>query len=129
MASQAVGLRKALVGDCGVADGVEVVEEHDAEARQTRLPAVLAEVAKDVYSIEIVDPLARIAAITLRKLGYESIHLRIGEGYRGWPEAAPFDAILVRPRGRDGRSSPASPTRWCGRSATAQRRVSRQRAV
>ena len=57
--------------------------------------AVLAEVAGEVYSIEIVEPLARRAADTLARLGYQRVHLRIGDGYKGWPEAAPFDAILV----------------------------------
>jgi protein-L-isoaspartate(D-aspartate) O-methyltransferase len=59
--------------------------------------AVLAELAPagDVYSIEILEPLARAAAATLARLGYGRIHLRTGDGYRGWPEAAPFDAILV----------------------------------
>jgi len=57
--------------------------------------AVLAEVARDVYSIEIVEPLAKEAEVTLRRLGYARVHLRRGDGYRGWPEAAPFDAILV----------------------------------
>jgi len=57
--------------------------------------AVLAEVAGDVYSIEIIEVLARTAAETLRRLGYERVHLRVGDGYVGWPEAAPFDAILV----------------------------------
>jgi protein-L-isoaspartate(D-aspartate) O-methyltransferase len=57
--------------------------------------AVLAEIAADVYSIEIVEPLARRAAATLQRLGYGRVHLRIGDGYKGWPEAAPFDAILV----------------------------------
>ena len=57
--------------------------------------AVLAEMAKDVYSIEIVEPLGRRAETTLRRLGYERVHVRIGDGYRGWPEAAPFDAVLV----------------------------------
>jgi protein-L-isoaspartate(D-aspartate) O-methyltransferase len=57
--------------------------------------AVLAELAAEVYSIEIVEPLGRRAAETLQRLGYSKIHLRIGDGYRGWPEAAPFDAILV----------------------------------
>jgi protein-L-isoaspartate(D-aspartate) O-methyltransferase len=57
--------------------------------------AVLAELARDVYSIEIVEPLARRAAATLEELGYERIHLRTGDGYRGWPEAAPFDGIIV----------------------------------
>jgi protein-L-isoaspartate(D-aspartate) O-methyltransferase len=57
--------------------------------------AVLAELARDVYSIEIVEPLAREADATLRRLGYERVRLRTGDGYRGWPEAAPFDAIVV----------------------------------
>lgn len=57
--------------------------------------AVLAELAKEVYSIEIVRPLGERAAETLEELGYRNIHLRIGDGYQGWPEAAPFDAILV----------------------------------
>jgi len=57
--------------------------------------AVLAELAGAVYSIEIVAPLARRAAATLAELGYRAVHVRAGDGYRGWPEAAPFDAILV----------------------------------
>ena len=57
--------------------------------------AVLAELAREVYSIEIVEPLAREADATLRRLGYERVRLRTGDGYRGWPEAAPFDAIVV----------------------------------
>jgi len=57
--------------------------------------AVLAEVAKEVYSIEILEPLAIRAEATLRRLGYERVHVRRGDGYRGWPDAAPFDAILV----------------------------------
>ena len=56
--------------------------------------AVLAEIAAEVYSIEIVAPLARRARATLESLGYQ-VHLRVGDGYAGWPEAAPFDAILV----------------------------------
>jgi protein-L-isoaspartate(D-aspartate) O-methyltransferase len=57
--------------------------------------AVLAEMGADVYSIEIVEPLAAEARVTLDRLGYGRIHLRTGDGHRGWPEAAPFDAILV----------------------------------
>ena len=57
--------------------------------------AVLAELAAEVYSIEIVAPLAERAKTVLRELGYDRIHLRTGDGYRGWPEAAPFDAIMV----------------------------------
>jgi len=57
--------------------------------------AVLAELGADVYSIEIVEPLARRTAADLARLGYGRIHLRTGDGYRGWPEAAPFDAVIV----------------------------------
>ena len=57
--------------------------------------AVLAEIVRHVYSIEIVEPLGRRAAGTLERLGYDNVSVRIGDGYRGWPEHAPFDAILV----------------------------------
>jgi protein-L-isoaspartate(D-aspartate) O-methyltransferase len=57
--------------------------------------AVLAEVAGEVYSIEILEPLATSARRTLERLGYGRVHVRHGDGYRGWPEAAPFDAIVV----------------------------------
>jgi protein-L-isoaspartate(D-aspartate) O-methyltransferase len=57
--------------------------------------AVLAELARDVYTIEIVEPLERTAAATLERLGYSNVHARIGDGYKGWPEHAPFDAIIV----------------------------------
>lgn len=59
--------------------------------------AVLAEVCDQVYSIEYLAPLARFAEQNLRSAGYgpERVRLRTGDGYVGWPEAAPFDAILV----------------------------------
>ncbi len=57
--------------------------------------AILAELARTVYSIEIVAPLAEQAAIDLAALGYKSIHLRTGDGYVGWPDEAPFDAIIL----------------------------------
>jgi protein-L-isoaspartate(D-aspartate) O-methyltransferase len=58
--------------------------------------AVLAEIGVRVYSIEIVDPLARRAAADLARLRYgDRVEVRAGDGYRGWPEHAPFDAILV----------------------------------
>ena len=57
--------------------------------------AVLAEVAGEVYTIEIVAPLAARARATLDRLGYQRVKSRQGDGHRGWPEAAPFDAILV----------------------------------
>ena len=57
--------------------------------------AVLAELAREVYSIEIIEPLGTAASKTLLELGYKNIHTRIGNGYMGWPEAAPFDRIMV----------------------------------
>ena len=57
--------------------------------------AILAELMSQVYSIEIVEPLAKNAEATLQRLGYENVHVKIGDGYKGWPEAAPFDAIIV----------------------------------
>ena len=57
--------------------------------------AVLAEVAAAVYSIEIVEPLARAAAARLKALGYARVEVRAGDGYAGWPDRAPFEGILV----------------------------------
>jgi len=57
--------------------------------------AVLAEVAGRVYSIEILCELAREAEARLGRLGYRNVEVRCGDGYRGWPEAAPFDVIIV----------------------------------
>jgi len=57
--------------------------------------AVLGEMGIEVYSVEIVPRLARGAQETLRRLGYERVHVRAGDGYLGWPEAAPFDGIIV----------------------------------
>jgi protein-L-isoaspartate(D-aspartate) O-methyltransferase len=57
--------------------------------------AVLAEIAKEVYTIEIIPPLAESAKGRLQELGYQNIFVRTGDGYLGWPEAAPFDGIIV----------------------------------
>jgi len=57
--------------------------------------AVLAELADEVYSIEILDELGKAAAKTLDSLGYDNVEVRVGDGYHGWPEKAPFDAIIV----------------------------------
>jgi protein-L-isoaspartate(D-aspartate) O-methyltransferase len=57
--------------------------------------AVLSLIAARVYTIEIVAPLAEAAATLLKRLGYSNVSVRAGDGYQGWPEAAPFDAILV----------------------------------
>ncbi|MCH2170856.1 protein-L-isoaspartate(D-aspartate) O-methyltransferase [Myxococcota bacterium] len=74
-------------------DGSErVLEIGTGSGYQT---AVLAELAHRVFSIEIVEPLANRARADLARLGYQNIQLRHGDGYRGWPEEAPFDAIIV----------------------------------
>ena len=57
--------------------------------------AVLGEICKEVYSIEIVSQLGRSAAKRLEKLGYENVHTKVGDGYKGWAEHAPFDGIIV----------------------------------
>jgi protein-L-isoaspartate(D-aspartate) O-methyltransferase len=57
--------------------------------------AVLAELVAEVYTIEIVEPLGLRASEDLARLGYRNVHVRIGDGYQGWPEHAPFDAIIV----------------------------------
>lgn len=57
--------------------------------------AVLSQLAKEVFSIEIVAPLADRAAKDLRRLGFGNVHVRSGDGYSGWPDAAPFDAVIV----------------------------------
>lgn len=57
--------------------------------------AILAELAKEVYSIEIVESLATSAKKLLQELGYQNIQVKVGDGYLGWPEVAPFDAIIV----------------------------------
>jgi protein-L-isoaspartate(D-aspartate) O-methyltransferase len=57
--------------------------------------AILAELAKEVYSIEIIEPLTLTAKNRLLELGYQNINVKAGDGYLGWPEAAPFDAIII----------------------------------
>ena len=57
--------------------------------------AILAELAKEVYSIEIIEMFGKRADIVLGELGYKNIHIMIGDGHKGWPDKAPFDAIIV----------------------------------
>ncbi|MGA9549247.1 MAG: methyltransferase domain-containing protein [Rhodomicrobium sp.] len=57
--------------------------------------AILSVLAADVYTIEIVPALSEIARANLERLGYTNVRTRIGDGYQGWPEHAPFDAIIV----------------------------------
>jgi protein-L-isoaspartate(D-aspartate) O-methyltransferase len=57
--------------------------------------AILSRLVKEVYTIEIVAPLAEQAAATLKRVQCDNVHVKAGDGYRGWPEFAPFDAIIV----------------------------------
>ena len=57
--------------------------------------AVLAELVAKVYTVEIIEDLSSRAAADLKRLGYTNVFVRAGDGYKGWPEAAPFDAIIV----------------------------------
>ena len=57
--------------------------------------AVLSRIAREVYSVEIVEPVANQASKRLSVLGYHNVEVRWGDGYRGWPDKAPFDAILL----------------------------------
>jgi protein-L-isoaspartate(D-aspartate) O-methyltransferase len=57
--------------------------------------AVLSRVAGEVYTIEIVESLGKQARDVLARLGYRNVHVRIGDGYQGWPEEGPFDAIVL----------------------------------
>jgi protein-L-isoaspartate(D-aspartate) O-methyltransferase len=57
--------------------------------------AVLAETVRQVYSVELIETLGRSAAQRLTKMGYRNVEVRIGDGYAGWPEKAPFDGIIV----------------------------------
>ena len=76
----------------GLRGGETVLEVGTGSGYQA---AVLAEIAAQVYTIEIVAPLAERARADLARLGYTNVHVRAGDGYLGWPEAAPFDAIIV----------------------------------
>jgi protein-L-isoaspartate(D-aspartate) O-methyltransferase len=57
--------------------------------------AILSPLVQDVYSIEIIEPLAEQAKVRLKRLGYDNVTTRLGDGYYGWEEHAPFDAIVV----------------------------------
>ena len=57
--------------------------------------AILSRLVKEVYTIEILPPLGEVAARRLKNLGYSNVRVRVGDGYEGWVEAAPFDVILV----------------------------------
>ncbi|WP_412852652.1 protein-L-isoaspartate(D-aspartate) O-methyltransferase [Ectothiorhodospira shaposhnikovii] len=72
--------------------GAKVLEVGTGCGYQT---AILAELPVDVYSIEVIPELARTAHERLHALGYSKVHTRTGDGHAGWPEAAPFDGIIV----------------------------------
>jgi protein-L-isoaspartate(D-aspartate) O-methyltransferase len=63
--------------------------------------AILSRIAREVYSIEIVEPVARQAAKRLEILGYHNVEVRAGDGYQGWPDKMPFDAILLSAAPKD----------------------------
>ena len=75
-----------------VSDGDKVLEIGTGSGYQA---AVLAELGAKVYSIEIISSLAERADAILQDLGYGNVHVRVGDGFLGWPEHAPFDAIIV----------------------------------
>src|SRR3989338_205006 len=83
----------ALMTEClGLTGSEKVLEIGTGSGYQT---AILAELAKEVYSIERFVSLAKKADITLKELGYSNIQLSIGDGTEGWEEFAPYDAIIV----------------------------------
>jgi protein-L-isoaspartate(D-aspartate) O-methyltransferase len=83
----------ALMTQClGLKGGEKVLEIGTGSGYQA---AVLAEIGTRVFSIDINERLAAQAARTLQALGYDGVKVRCGDGYRGWPEEAPFDAVIV----------------------------------
>jgi protein-L-isoaspartate(D-aspartate) O-methyltransferase len=84
-----VALMTDLLG-CGPED--RVLEVGTGSGYQS---AILSRVVARVYTIEVIAELGQAAAERLRRLGYDNIETRLGDGYNGWPEAAPFDGILV----------------------------------
>jgi protein-L-isoaspartate(D-aspartate) O-methyltransferase len=75
-----------------VEEGDKVLEIGTGSGYQA---AILAELTPHVYTIEIITSLAERAEETLRRLGYETVQVKAGDGYLGWPEHAPFDGIIV----------------------------------
>ncbi len=83
----------ALMTECLNLEGNEkVLEVGTGSGYQA---AILSELAKEVYTIEIVEPLAERAEELLKKLGYRNVKVKCGDGYLGWEEYAPFDGIIV----------------------------------
>jgi protein-L-isoaspartate(D-aspartate) O-methyltransferase len=83
----------ALMTEClALKEGAKVLEIGTGSGYQT---AILAEIARDVYSVERLDRLAASSAHTLKRLGYENIHIKTEDGTKGWNEFAPYDGIIV----------------------------------
>ncbi|OPZ80198.1 MAG: Protein-L-isoaspartate O-methyltransferase [bacterium ADurb.Bin431] len=76
----------------GIRPGDKVLEIGTGSGYQA---AILSRLARVVYTIEIVEPLCREAAATLGRLGFSNVEVRCGDGFVGWPEEAPFDAIML----------------------------------
>ena len=72
--------------------GAKVLEVGTGSGYQT---AILAEIGAQVYSVEILEPLAKTSAQLLQRLGYTSVQVKRGDGYLGWPQYAPYDAVVV----------------------------------
>ena len=81
-----------MTQELGVEAGDRVLEIGTGSGYQA---AVLAELGVEVYTIEIIGPLAEAAAVRLDKLGYDNVHVRHEDGYAGWTEKAPFDGVIV----------------------------------
>lgn len=87
-----------MTQELDIRSGDRVLEIGTGSGYQT---AILAELAKEVYSVEIVPQLAERAQRLLSELGYENVHARVGNGREGWPEAAPFDEVIVTAAGEE----------------------------
>jgi len=83
----------ALMSELCELDGTEKVLEIGTGSGYQA--AVLSKLSKQVFTIEIVQPLGAAARNRLERMGYGNVHVRIGDGYRGWPEEAPFDVIIL----------------------------------
>jgi len=87
-----------MTQELDIRSGDRVLEIGTGSGYQT---AILAELAKEVYSVEIVRQLAARAGRLLAELGYDNVHTRVGNGREGWPEAAPFNQVIVTAAGEE----------------------------
>ena len=81
-----------MTAKLGIRPGDKVLEIGTGSGYQA---AILSRLARVVYTIEIVEPICREAAATLGRLGFSNVEVRCGDGFVGWPEEAPFDAIML----------------------------------